>query len=291
MVQPCSGTPSRTKFVARCSPTGRRPPLHPLFCPAGAAAVSVPLCAACRAGRGGGAGVGQLLDAPRCRGSVQQPAGACRGVGWWLGAQGRVVGMQDVCSETAQALHGAAACPSGVVSECVSLPLPSCRRVPPAALPPPPPPPPPPPTPQVSAFTTASHVRFLLLHDGRSDDLVKSFFRDMYELYLRVRGCRAGRQAATGRVRRLDASSGAGAGLITAAHPARKPPLPPPPRSCSTPSTLPPPRSRRPCSTIKSASWRGTTSGDRGQRQAAPERSRPAWCERTTRVGNHAALY
>ena len=141
MVQPCSGTPSRTKFVARCSPTGRRPPLHPLFCPAGAAAVSVPLCAACRAGRGGGAGVGQLLDAPRCRGSVQQPAGACRGVGWWLGAQGRVVGMQDVCSETAQALHGAAACPSGVVSECVSLPLPSCRRVPPAALPPPPPPP------------------------------------------------------------------------------------------------------------------------------------------------------
>ncbi|KAL4429597.1 hypothetical protein ABPG77_008646 [Micractinium sp. CCAP 211/92] len=39
---------------------------------------------------------------------------------------------------------------------------------------------------QVSAFTTAAHVRFLLLHDGRSDDLVKSFFRDVYELYLRV---------------------------------------------------------------------------------------------------------
>ena len=38
----------------------------------------------------------------------------------------------------------------------------------------------------MSAFTTAGHVRFLLLHDGRSDDLVRSFFRDVYELYLRV---------------------------------------------------------------------------------------------------------
>eukprot|EP00887_Chlorella_sp_A99_P006256 scaffold3.g6256.t1 len=39
---------------------------------------------------------------------------------------------------------------------------------------------------RVSAYTTASHVRFLLLHDGRGDELVKSFFRDVYELYLRV---------------------------------------------------------------------------------------------------------
>lgn len=46
------------------------------------------------------------------------------------------------------------------------------------------------PRPQVSAFTTAAHVRFLLLHEGRSDDLVKSFFRDVYELYLRVGGSR-----------------------------------------------------------------------------------------------------
>lgn len=38
----------------------------------------------------------------------------------------------------------------------------------------------------MSAFTTAAHVKFLLLHDGRSDDLVKSFFKDVYELYLRV---------------------------------------------------------------------------------------------------------
>lgn len=39
----------------------------------------------------------------------------------------------------------------------------------------------------MSAFTTAARTKFLLLHDGRSDDLVKSFFRDVYELYLRVR--------------------------------------------------------------------------------------------------------
>lgn len=42
---------------------------------------------------------------------------------------------------------------------------------------------------QVSAFTTAARTKFLLLHDGRSDDLVKSFFRDVYELYLRVCTC------------------------------------------------------------------------------------------------------
>lgn len=41
---------------------------------------------------------------------------------------------------------------------------------------------------QVSAFTTAAHAKFLLLHDGRSDDLVRSFFKDVYELYLRVSG-------------------------------------------------------------------------------------------------------
>lgn len=40
---------------------------------------------------------------------------------------------------------------------------------------------------QVSAFTTATRIKFLLLHEGRSDDLVKSFFRDVYELYLRVK--------------------------------------------------------------------------------------------------------
>jgi hypothetical protein len=40
---------------------------------------------------------------------------------------------------------------------------------------------------QVSAFTTAGRARLLLLHDGRGDDLVRGFFKDVYELYLRVR--------------------------------------------------------------------------------------------------------
>lgn len=37
---------------------------------------------------------------------------------------------------------------------------------------------------QVSAFTTASRTRFLLLHEGKSDDAVKTFFKGVYELYL-----------------------------------------------------------------------------------------------------------
>ena len=39
---------------------------------------------------------------------------------------------------------------------------------------------------QVSAFTTAARTRFLLLHDGRPDDAVRAFFKDAYELYLKV---------------------------------------------------------------------------------------------------------
>jgi len=39
---------------------------------------------------------------------------------------------------------------------------------------------------QVSAFVTAAQIRFLLLHDGRSDDVVKAFFKDVHELYLKV---------------------------------------------------------------------------------------------------------
>jgi hypothetical protein len=39
---------------------------------------------------------------------------------------------------------------------------------------------------QVSAFVTPSRIRLLLLHDGRSDDAIRAFFKDVYELYLRV---------------------------------------------------------------------------------------------------------
>jgi hypothetical protein len=38
----------------------------------------------------------------------------------------------------------------------------------------------------VSAFLTASHVKFLLLHQGRSDDTIKFFFQEIYELYVKV---------------------------------------------------------------------------------------------------------
>jgi hypothetical protein len=39
---------------------------------------------------------------------------------------------------------------------------------------------------QVSAFVTAAQVKFLLLHDGKSEDSIKLFFKDVYEVYLRV---------------------------------------------------------------------------------------------------------
>lgn len=38
----------------------------------------------------------------------------------------------------------------------------------------------------VTAFVTPGNARFLLLHDGRSDDSIRAFFTDVYELYLRV---------------------------------------------------------------------------------------------------------
>ena len=40
---------------------------------------------------------------------------------------------------------------------------------------------------QVSAFVTAAQIKFLLLHDGRSEDSVKGFFKEVYDGYLRVR--------------------------------------------------------------------------------------------------------
>ena len=44
----------------------------------------------------------------------------------------------------------------------------------------------------VSAFITASHVKFLLLHQGRSDDAIKFFFMECYELYVKVSHFRNG---------------------------------------------------------------------------------------------------
>lgn len=39
---------------------------------------------------------------------------------------------------------------------------------------------------QVSAFTTAAHIKFLLLHDGRGDEVIRNFFKDVYEIYIKV---------------------------------------------------------------------------------------------------------
>ncbi len=39
----------------------------------------------------------------------------------------------------------------------------------------------------VTAFVTPGNARFLLLHDGRSDDNIKLFFMEIYELYVKVR--------------------------------------------------------------------------------------------------------
>ena len=38
----------------------------------------------------------------------------------------------------------------------------------------------------ISAFVSPGHVRFMLLHDKKDEDSIKSFFNDVYELYLRV---------------------------------------------------------------------------------------------------------
>jgi trafficking protein particle complex subunit 2 len=40
---------------------------------------------------------------------------------------------------------------------------------------------------QVSCFLTAGNIKFLLLHGGRSEDSIRNFFQDVYELYVKVR--------------------------------------------------------------------------------------------------------
>nr|KJB37986.1 hypothetical protein B456_006G230100 [Gossypium raimondii] len=37
----------------------------------------------------------------------------------------------------------------------------------------------------VSVYVTDDHTRFMLLHDSRSDDGIKSFFQEVHELYIK----------------------------------------------------------------------------------------------------------
>mmetsp|Transcript_18339 Transcript_18339/g.47918 ORF Transcript_18339/g.47918 Transcript_18339/m.47918 type:complete len:141 (-) Transcript_18339:430-852(-) len=38
----------------------------------------------------------------------------------------------------------------------------------------------------VSAFTTASRIKFMLLHDAKNDDGIKNFFNELHELYIKA---------------------------------------------------------------------------------------------------------
>lgn len=38
----------------------------------------------------------------------------------------------------------------------------------------------------VSAFVTAGKMRFLLLHEGKNDENIRSFFQDVYEFYCKA---------------------------------------------------------------------------------------------------------
>ncbi|XP_037939153.1 probable trafficking protein particle complex subunit 2 [Teleopsis dalmanni] len=37
----------------------------------------------------------------------------------------------------------------------------------------------------VSAFVTASQIRFIMVHDGKTDEGIKNFFNEMYETYVK----------------------------------------------------------------------------------------------------------
>ena len=38
----------------------------------------------------------------------------------------------------------------------------------------------------VSAFVTAANIKFMLLHGGKSDDNIRNFFAEVYDLYVKV---------------------------------------------------------------------------------------------------------
>jgi hypothetical protein len=40
---------------------------------------------------------------------------------------------------------------------------------------------------QVSTFLTAGNIKFILLHAGKSEDTIRNFFNEVYELYVKVR--------------------------------------------------------------------------------------------------------